>query len=229
MIRPVMNNIPNPIPIQIPIPLKNLNNMIQEQICYDTINKLKDEALLEEYKKCKSVNSQITILSDILEKNNIPLEKQTSIISDYMVNLIPAGTKGNIRGNKFNKIIEDYIRNIGLDSERYDIQFEKICNTCVTPEIPDWFILEKTTGKVIVGMNQIDLWSGGHQINRGSKYLINNKYNTETSKLVCVICSNIQFTSQKNKAYNLFNTGFSNNTLTYLKNLKNIIDSFFQK
>jgi hypothetical protein len=40
--------------------------------------------------------------------------------------------------------------------------------------------------RVIIGMNQIDLWSGGQQINRGSKYLVNNKHNTEKSKL-CVI------------------------------------------
>ena len=28
-------------------------------------------------------------------------------------------------------------------------------------------------------MNQLDLWSGGQQINRGFKYLIDNKNNTE--------------------------------------------------
>jgi hypothetical protein len=37
----------------------------------------------------------------------------------------------------------------------------------MTTEIPDWYILEKSTGKVIIGMNQLDLWSGGQQINRG--------------------------------------------------------------
>ena len=76
-------------------------------------------------------------------------------------------------------------------------------------------------------MNQLDLWSGGHQTNRGSKYLKNNKYNTEFSKLICVICNKIQLKSDKNKAYEFFDIGFRNNTLCYLNNLKNIIIDYF--
>lgn len=32
--------------------------------------------------------------------------------------------------------------------------------------------------KIIIDMNQLDLWSGGHQINRGAKYLLDNKFNS---------------------------------------------------
>jgi hypothetical protein len=76
--------------------------------------------------------------------------------------------------------------------------------------------LEKLTNKIIIGMNQLDLTSGGHQLNRGYKYLIDNKHNKENSKLLCVICNEIQFKSNKNKAYKLFEIGFENNTLCYL-------------
>ena len=76
-------------------------------------------------------------------------------------------------------------------------------------------------------MNQLDLISGGAQINRGYKYLINNIHNNEYCKLLCVICSNIQFKSKQNKAYKLFEVGFENNTLCYLNNLQNIINSYF--
>jgi len=76
-------------------------------------------------------------------------------------------------------------------------------------------------------MNQLDLWNGGHQINRGSNYLENNKHNTENSKLLCVICNEIKFKNNKTKAYKLFEIGFRNNTLCYLNNLNNIIVSFF--
>jgi hypothetical protein len=72
-----------------------------------------------------------------------------------------------------------------------------------------WYILEKKTGKIIIGMNQLDLVSGGQQVNRGYKYLIENKYNTEKSKLVCVICNYIQFKSH-NKKTKLFEIGFKN-------------------
>ena len=75
-------------------------------------------------------------------------------------------------------------------------------------------------------MNQVDLWNGGQQINRGSKYLINNKHNNKLCKLLCVVCNNIQFKT-KNKAYALFNAGFTNNTLCYLGNLEKIIKEYF--
>jgi hypothetical protein len=208
--------------------IETLNTQIKEQICYDTINKLKDSSLLEVYKKCRSVKKQISILEQILDKNEIPADKKDSIINDYILNLIPAGTKGDRRGNEFNRIVQEYIYGIQLDPERFDICFEKMYEHCLTDEIPDWYICEKPTGKVLIGMNQMDLWRGGHQLNRGSKYLLSDKYNTETIRLVCVICNDIHFKSKNNKAYTLFNAGFSNNTLSYLKNLKNIIHTFFR-
>lgn len=204
-----------------------MNKKIEEQICRETIIQLKDENLLNEYKECKSVKNSIEDFSKILEKHEIEPEKIKLIIDEYILKLIPAGTKGVIRGNRFNKIIEDEISKMELDKERFDICFEKICGTCITTEKPDWYILEKSTGKVIIAMNQLDLWGGGQQSNRGSKYLLDNKYNTEKSKLLCVVCNDIKFLSVKNKAYKLFEIGFTNNTLCYLKNIKQIILSYF--
>ena len=114
-----------------------------------------------------------------------------------------------------------------MDTERFEICFEKKCDDHYTTEIPDWYILEKSTNKIIIGMNQLDLWGGGQQINRGSKYIENNKHNNKNSKLLCVVCNEIQFKSKKNKAYKLFKTGFENNTLCYLNNLQNIINTYF--
>lgn len=55
-------------------------------------------------------------------------------------------------------------------------------------------------------MIKLDLWGGGQQLNRGSKYLINNNINSENSKLLCVVCN-------KNKALKLFEIGFTNNNI----------------
>lgn len=84
--------------------------------------------------------------------------------------MIPAGTKGVVRGNKFNNIVKEYIIKIGLDNEKFDICFEKKHDNFITTEILDWYIYEKTTNRIIIGMNQLDLWGGGQQLNRGSKY-----------------------------------------------------------
>jgi hypothetical protein len=140
------------------INIEYINNRIEQEVCEDSINKLKDTYLIDEYKECKSVKNEIEKLKTILEKHNIETNKKELIINDYILELIPAGTKGVIRGNKFNSIVKDIINNLKLNKERFEICFEKQCELCNTSEIPDWYILEKLTGKVIIGMNQLSLW-----------------------------------------------------------------------
>ena len=212
--------------IESKLSIEDINARIKQEVCYETLEELTDAKLMCEYKDCNSVKNEIKKLSDVLEKY-IDEETKQKIIQEYLLQLIPAGTKGVIRGNKFNKIVKQFITNLSLDSDRFEILFEKKCESHFTDEIPDWYILEKSTNKIIIGMNQLDLTSGGHQINRGYKYLIDNKHNNENSKLLCVICNEIEFRSNKNKAYKLFETGFENNTLCYLNNLQNIITSYF--
>jgi hypothetical protein len=103
------------------------------------------------------------------------------------------------------------------------------CNTLLYSNWNNYYdILHKETNKILIGMNQLDLWGGGHQTNRGSKYLLDNTLNTENCRILCVVCNQIQFKSKKNKTYKLFEVGFENNTLCYLKNLQNIIYLYFQ-
>ena len=207
--------------------LDEINKIINEQVCQDTIERLSDENLFNQYKKSKSVEILSDKLTRKLEKyiNGVNL---SSAVSEIIVDLIPAGTKGVIRGNAFNKIVETHIKGLDLDPEKYEFAFEKVCDSCHTTEIPDFYILEKHTMRVIIGMNQIDLWSGGQQINRGSKYLVNNKHNTEKSKLLCVISKKIDMKSTKNKAYELFDIGFKNDTLCYVNNISIICKKFFE-
>jgi hypothetical protein len=127
----------------------------------------------------------------------------------------------------FNIIVKNHIINLKLNNDRFKICFEKRCKTNITSEIPDWYIFEKQTGKLIIGMNQLDLWSGGAQLNRGNKYLIDNKNNTQKSKLLCVICNKINFNNTKRKAYKLFEVGYLNDTLCYIKNIETIINNYF--
>ena len=206
--------------------IEDINTRIKKEICYETLEELTDSKLLNEYKECNSVKNEIKKLENILRKHTDE-EKTQKITDEYLLHLIPAGTKGVIRGNKFNKLVKQNITKLGLDTERFEICFEKKCEFHFTTEIPDWYILEKKTNKIIIGMNQLDLWGGGQQINRGSKYLENNKHNNSNSKLLCVVCNEIQLKSNKNKIYNLFDIGFNNNTLSYLNNIQNIISLYF--
>lgn len=206
--------------------LKEINDRINKEICSETLKKLTDENLMNEYMKSESVKRSIENLKEVLEKNEIDNEKINNIIKDYLLKLIPPGTKGVIRGNKFNNIIKDYITNLKLDTDIYDIQFETKHKEFLTDEIPDWYIYNKKTKKIIIGMNQLSLWGGGQQTNRGSKYIQNCSYNSNTVKLLCVVANDIKITSVLNKEYKLFETGFNNNTLCYLNGLKDVINKF---
>ena len=61
-----------------------------------------------EYILCNSVKNEIKKLGDVLEKYTDEETKQ-NIINDYLLQLIPAGTKGVIRGNRFNNIVKQRI------------------------------------------------------------------------------------------------------------------------
>ena len=206
--------------------MDKINERINQEICYETLNQLKDDVLIDSYKECFSVKNKVKKLHNILDKyTNKDITEQ--IINEYLLELIPPGTKGVIRGNIFNNIVKKYILNLKLNLEKFEVCFEKKCKHNLTTEVPDWYICEKETNKTIIGMNQLDLWSGGQQLNRGFKYIENNKHNNEYCKLLCVVSNKIQFKSKNNKAYKLFEIGFENNTLCYLNNLNNIINLYF--
>lgn len=204
-----------------------INDRIKKEICYNTINELTDNNLINEYKNSKSVKNKINKLNMILDKYIEDKEIKIKIINDYILELIPPGTKGVIKGNKFNNIIKKNIIDLKLNIELFEFNFDKQCKKYPTSEIPDWYILEKSTNKIIIGMNQLDLWGGGHQTNRGFKYLIDNIHNNKNSKLLCVVCNEINLKNTKNKTYKLFDIGFKNDTLCYLNNLDNIIKLYF--
>lgn len=206
----------------------NINDSITKQINKDILSELTDEKLLDDYLKCKSVKNSIEKLINVLKDVGIQDNKITEIKNKYILELIPAGTKGVIRGNKFNQFVKKYITNLNLDKKIYEICFEKKCEDIETSEIPDWYIKNKKNKKVIIGMNQLDLWKGGQQLNRGSKYLIDSKFNTNNIKLLCVVCNEIKFKTNKNKAFNFFEIGFKNDTLCYLNNLEAIIKKFLE-
>lgn len=207
--------------------LLDINSRIQQELCRTTINNLSDQSLLTRYKESPSVIRNTTRLRTVLEKNKISESIQDSIINDFTIELVPPGTKGVVRGNKFNEDVKNFIHKLKLSKKRFQIRFEKNHSEFLMSEIPDWYIFDKQNKKILIGMNQLDLWTGGHQINRGSKYIV-DAINTENKKLICVVCSDITIKSKRNKTFKIFDNGFRNNTLCYLNGLTAIINNFFE-
>ena len=208
--------------------IQSINERIQSEICYDTLAALTDENLRNTYMECDSVKKKLQEIRALLHEFGMDgdVEKAEKFLNRYVDLNIPAGTKGNTRGNMFNSIVKAKIEQYGLDPGRFDVCFELLCPEHPTAEKPDWYIRDRNNNRVLIGMNQLDLWSGGHQTNRGDKYINNNKHNTSNSKLLCVVCNKIKL-AKKCKKYELFNVGFQENTLCYLGNLQRIIRDYF--
>tara|TARA_B000000475_G_scaffold15916_2_gene13404 strand:- start:1 stop:669 length:669 start_codon:yes stop_codon:yes gene_type:complete len=191
---------------------------------------LDDNTLYDKYIEYPSVKKKITNLKKYLKETNITEEQITNIINnkDFCLEfLIPPGTKSAVRGNEFNNIIKNKILSITFLTEDYDIQFEKKCSNLETDEIPDFYILNTKLNKAIIGMNQISLIGGGHQTNRASKYIFNNKSNDD-NKTICLIAEYPELIKSKNKTYKIFSKGFENNILLYLSDLESIIKEYFK-
>ncbi len=213
--------------------VKLINDRIVAEICFDTIKALSDESLMHIYRTTPCVKILVEKTLRSLERSGVTDVAQRNLIVENLMidnpHIIPAGVKGAIRGNKFNKIVRDVILALGLDAAKFEIVFEKKCSLLETSEIPDWYIREIATTKIIIGMNQIDLWSGGQQTNRGDKYINNATINTPTSKLLCVVCNEVKIVrAGKVGPYKLFNKGFADDTLCYIKNIGPIVKKFFE-
>ena len=70
------------------INLESINARINEEVCYDTIESLKDVNLMAQYKECKSVIKAISGLKEILDKHKIDNKKQNLILNDYLLQFL---------------------------------------------------------------------------------------------------------------------------------------------
>ena len=190
-------------------------------------NKLDDRELFNLYVEQPAVKKNKQDFQDNLLKYEIPTDVVDKLFSDkaFMLKyIIPPSVKSTIRGNKFNNLVKDAILSLNL-SEDFEICFEKNCKEFNTSEIPDFYV--KNNEKIMIGFNQIDLWEGGHQTNRGSKYIINNQ-STDDVKIVCVITKYPELLKTKRKKYKIFKEGFDKNILFYITGLLDYIKDYFQ-
>lgn len=203
-----------------------INERIMKEICLDTIQSLSDDSLSDDYKKSKSVKTKISQFRNLFKRHELDDSKIEDLLNDLTLDIVPAGTKGVVKGNKFNCIVKKTILEFELDKDIFEIEFEKQSSEFHFSEIPDWYILHKESKKLLIGMNQVDLWGGGAQTNRGSKYL-KFKFDSPQIKLVCIVCNHIQLKNTKSKVFQLFEIGYTNDTLCYINGMRSIIDKFF--
>lgn len=207
--------------------IEYINTRIENEYDKFLENQLSDDMLFDEYIQSKSVKNKVKECIKCIQHVGIEQDKQDKLIRQMIPLIISPGLKGVIRGRMLNNLIQHYIKQLNLNEERFLIDFEKQHEKYKTNEIPDWYIYDKYTDKILIGMNQIDLWSGGHQTNRASHYLFHESSNKEYVKIVCVISKFVKVKT-KNRVFKIFHQGFQNNTLCYIGGLVSLISTYFQ-
>ena len=91
-------------------------------------------------------------------------------------------------------------------------------------------IEDTKTRRLLVGYNQLDFWNGGHQTNRGGKYILDDNIHRRLQKkgvrVVCVIYNKIPTMSPNSKIYDIISVGAKRRRLTYVKGLVQILTEF---
>lgn len=200
---------------------------MKNQFSSDIELALSDTILHKEYKNHKSYKKRKKDLNTILRKYKIDETTRNKIINDYSSELVGPGLKGAIRGKAFNILVKKHLEKLYSLDKDYLLVFEKTHPKYFTSQVPDWYLEHIPSNKVIIGMNQVDLWNGGAQRVRGAYYMEQSLNNMETFKFVCVIANYIEIKTKKSYVYNLFNTGFQIGTLCYLNKLKQTITYVF--
>ncbi len=199
-----------------------LDIFIKEQ--YKDLPDLTDERLIADYYETKSVKTQLNNIKSVLKEYKINNVDSCKIARKLLV--IPPGTKSHIRGCKFNKIISLEIKK-AIKRLKLDLDFKIEKKHDSFHEIPDWIISNEK--KTLVGYNQISLFGGGHQLNRGSKYILDDTLHKKLSKkkikMVCIV-KDIPKT-RKGKSYDILMKGIEKRRIYCIGGIIKLIKEYF--
>lgn len=166
-------------------------------------------SLLQELLAKHKVNNTSALIRDILD---CPAFQSTS-------------SKSARRGNKFNACVFDLINTL---IEPYGTRFkcEQEVQVAYLSERLDFVLTDSKTGHKVLGYNQLDLWGGGHQLNRADKYILSRDIHEKlpgNTRLLCVVNNFVIVKSTNNKVYRVFKQGIQDQTLAYPNHLDPII------
>jgi hypothetical protein len=208
--------------------LNELNNFINTQYCHDTEVELCDEKIIADCISSQhaSVNSLTQSLHEILKEHCAGIET-TKLHHALLCKFIPPGLKSVVRGLKFNNLVGKKLKDILVHHTFMRLELETKCDGLY--ERPDWILTNTVNGRKLVGYNQIDLWSGGHQINRASKYVIDDLLHTELNTkdvfVVSVVCNHVIIKTKKSKMYETFCRGIQHNRLVYINGIDDVVNT----
>ena len=162
----------------------------------------------------------------ILKSNNFEDDVMDNIFWNCRKYILSAKDKTLIQEHVFGSIVKDKIRSFDLPSNLFEIEHDSEYIPLTNLEKQSWFIRNRLTNKVLIGVNHMNLWKDRNSVNLFEKYM-NFKSESENVEIVCIVASSIFHTSERSKTFKLFKTGFDSNRLCYINGLKKVIDDRF--
>lgn len=187
-----------------------------------------DEVLYSLYKETQSVKQRSNDIKMILMSHGISFLKSSIIVKQLFPYIVPAGVKSKIKGDVFNRLVKDKLEYITKRSpiHRLQVYFETPCVEC--QEIPDWYIEDTTRKRLYIGYNQIDMWSGGHQVNRCGKYVMDDTLHRRLGRkgirMICVVAKDIPLHAHTKVAC-MLRKGVSTKRLCHISDLEKTLSS----
>lgn len=215
------------LPAPDPIEHHNTTSNIDNDDGYDknVDDLLSDQHLWAVYEKQPSVCKRVEKTRDDLLNAGFDKDQVSLILKVISPLLVPAGTKGVVRGNAINqKVKEDLTKSFPPDT--YKLSFETEHTFHQTTEKPDFVVYNITNGRSVIGFNQRDLWGGGAQINRASKYIDSEEFHStpDNVKILSVVCSNLS--ECKGKKRDIYDRGIRTQRMCYIGKMPEIIHKF---
>jgi hypothetical protein len=181
----------------------------------------------KKYLQSKSTHERRNKLRDIIKSSIRISDQRLNMLLDKMAPLIiHPGAKASIDGNAFNKEISRFLNLFIKKKPHLTLDIEK--KHTLFDERPDWILKNAKTSQTIIGFNQLDLWSGGHQYNRASKYVLDETLHRRMSnkniKIVCIVKRKPKGVIRANtKLHRIFSTGHSKSRLFYKESLREFL------
>jgi hypothetical protein len=193
---------------------------------------LDDNCLKVKFSKSPSFLKNIAKITKILEREKISKCKINYIMKSMACFSLPAGTKGSIRGLTFNNIVSAMIKKVIKKHPHIKLNIEQKHRDY--HEKADWILTNSNTKRNIIGYNQLDLWNGGAQMNRASKYILDDTMHRDATKKKIKIVSVIArmpskaFKTTSSKLYKIFDIGIRKQRLFFLEGLQMFIESWIK-
>jgi hypothetical protein len=220
-----------------------INNMATDTIINDTydtqiVSKLNDAFFLSRCNQSAPTIRNRATLNKILLSYKIRKATRERICDRAVPLLVPPGVKASFRGSQLNKLINQRLTRLVKKIPGVSIVFEQSHKkiSTVIHERPDWLVTTKD-GRMLVGFSQVALWGGGQQLNRGAKYVLDNRLHTALARkgitLVCVVAekpkSMVATMSKASKLRKIMDIGIQKHRILYPKALETFIRSFAKK